>query len=95
MSSNRLPDEISGPSSDTVGSCGGEAQRNDYRRALDQALERLATHPLIGQAREDLRPGLRSLPVRQHVIFHRVGPQTVTVIRVLHADMDAAKHLDE
>jgi toxin ParE1/3/4 len=73
----------------------GEAQRDDYRRALDQAFETLAAYPLIGQAREDLRPGLRSLPVRQHVVFHRVGPQTVTVIRVLHVRMDAAAHLDE
>jgi toxin ParE1/3/4 len=66
----------------------GEAQRNAYRRALDEAFETLATYPLVGQAREDLRPGLRSLPVRQHLIFYRVGPQTVMVIRKLQAQMD-------
>jgi plasmid stabilization system protein ParE len=42
-----------------------------------------------------MRPGLRSFPVRQHIIFYRVGPQTVSVLRVLHSRMDTARHLDE
>lgn len=73
----------------------GTAQRDEYRAAIDRALETLGANPEIGKAREDLSPGLRSYQVKQHVIYYRVVGSSVRVLRVLHGKMNAARHLDE
>jgi toxin ParE1/3/4 len=55
----------------------------------------LARFPNLGRERDDLAPGLRSHPVGQHVCFYRVDERTITITRILHAKMDATKHLGE
>ena len=45
----------------------GEEQWVSYEGALVQALTALAETPLLGRPRDDLRPGARSLRVREHV----------------------------
>jgi toxin ParE1/3/4 len=46
--------------------------------------------PLLGRSRDsDLRPGLRSLPSGNYVIFYRVKKGTVRIVRVLHGARDA------
>lgn len=61
-------------------------------RLLDSITHRfhmLATHPNIGRARdEDLRPGLRSLPVGEYIIIHRIQDEDVLVLRVRHGSRD-------
>jgi toxin ParE1/3/4 len=57
-------------------------------RFIDSITDRfflLASHPNIGRARdEDLRPGLRSFPVREYVIIYRViQDEDVLILRVL------------
>jgi toxin ParE1/3/4 len=73
----------------------GVAQRDIYRAEIEQALATLGTNPLIGQARDDLSPGLRSYPVEAHIIYYRISGSVVRVVRILHQKMDAARHLDE
>jgi len=57
-------------------------------RLVDSITDRfllLARHPNIGRSRdEDLRPGLRSLPVGDYVIIYRVKDEDVLILRVLH-----------
>jgi toxin ParE1/3/4 len=48
----------------------GARQRDVYSGILDQALGTICNNPDIGRARDDLRPGLRSFHVKQHVIFY-------------------------
>jgi toxin ParE1/3/4 len=44
----------------------------------------LASHPNIGRTRdEDLRPGLRSFPAGEFIIFYRIQDQDVEILRVL------------
>jgi toxin ParE1/3/4 len=73
----------------------GFAQRDAYREALDQACTTLSGNPLIGRARDEIAPNLRSHNVQQHVIYYRVEVETVTVLRVLHMKMDEARHVEE
>jgi toxin ParE1/3/4 len=73
----------------------GTAQRDEYRAAINRALETLGANPEIGKAREDLSPGLRSYQVEQHVIYYRITGNTARVLRILHGKMDAARYLDE
>lgn len=49
----------------------------------------LSDHPRMGRSRDDLRPGMRSHVVGDHVIFYRiVEDDDVLVLRVLHGRRD-------
>jgi toxin ParE1/3/4 len=73
----------------------GTAQRDVYREALDQAFVTLSVNPLIGRSRDEITPGVRSYSVQQHIIYYRVTAETVTVLRILHRLMDAARRVEE
>jgi toxin ParE1/3/4 len=71
------------------------AQRDAYREALDQAFSTLSGNPLIGRSRDEIASNLRSHSVQQHIIYYRVAAKTVTVLRILHGKMDAARCVEE
>ena len=67
----------------------------DTAPSADELLDRiaeacgtLADNPLVGRAREELAPSLRSLPVGNYVIFYRPIHDGIVVIRVLHGARD-------
>src|SRR5262245_7987355 len=72
----------------------GTTQRDTYRAAINRAFETLDANPEIGRARDGISPGLRSYVVEQHVIYYRITVGGVTVVRILHGKMDAARHLN-
>ena len=54
---------------------------------IDDLLDRvmiLAEAPYAGTAREDLRKGLRYLPIGSYLAFYRIENETVQVLRYLH-----------
>src|SRR5262245_32447821 len=52
----------------------------------------LEDHPFAGRARDELRPGLRSVVVRPHVAFYRVTEnEHAEIVRVL----DGRRDLDQ
>lgn len=71
----------------------GKRQRAAYKAALDDTFEELARVPSFGVARDDVSVGLRGRPVRAHVIYYGADEAAVTILRVLHGKMDAARHL--
>ena len=50
----------------------------------------LARYPYLGRARdEDLRPGLRSFPVGDYLIIHRIADdEVVLILHVVHGSRD-------
>jgi len=58
---------------------------------LDEKFQLIATQPMMGRAREELAPGLRSFPFRRYVIFYMPIGNGIDVVRVLHGarDVDA------
>lgn len=57
-----------------------------------QVAARLADHPHIGPlSRHPIRDGLRRLAMPPYVVFYRVVPGRVEIVRVLHA----ARNLDD
>lgn len=52
---------------------------------IDEALVRLSDYPLSGAERNELIAGLRICPVDNYVIYYRVEPDHLDVLRVLHA----------
>jgi toxin ParE1/3/4 len=67
------------------------AQADAFIDSIDGQLRMLATQPLMGRAREDLAPNLRSLPIGRYVIFYEALADGVVIVRVLHSarDVDA------
>jgi toxin ParE1/3/4 len=51
----------------------------------------LAESPGLGRPREDLGPGLRSLPFKSYIIFYREIPDGVQIVRFLsgYRDLEA------
>lgn len=59
--------------------------------AIDRRCESLGRSPGSGRMRDELAPGMRSVVVEKYVVFYRVTPSAVEVIRILHGgrDLDA------
>jgi len=59
---------------------------------LDEKFTLVATQPLMGRARGELAPDLRSFPYGHYVIFYAPIEDGIDVVRVLHSarDVDAA-----
>lgn len=71
----------------------GIAQARGYFDGLDACCASLAANPLLGGTAESLSPGLRRYVFRSHVVFYRAGSEGVVIVRVLHARMDAQRHV--
>jgi toxin ParE1/3/4 len=59
-------------------------------RAINAKCERLARSPMMGRARPELRPDLRSFPYGAYLILYRAIDDGVEIVRVVHA----ARNLD-
>jgi len=55
---------------------------------LDGQLRLLATQPLMGRARDELAPGIRSFPFGRYLIFYLPISGGIDVVRVLHGARD-------
>ncbi|MFC1524042.1 type II toxin-antitoxin system RelE/ParE family toxin [Thermodesulfobacteriota bacterium] len=61
---------------------------------LDSVFEQcqlFCSSPEMGRLREDLLPGMRSFSIKRYVIFYRVIPGRVEIIRILsgYRDLDS------
>ena len=63
---------------------------------LDQQFRVLATQPMMGRARDELAPGVRSFPFGRYVVFYVPLADGIDVVRVLHGarDIDAVFNPD-
>ena len=62
---------------------------------LDEKFALWATQPMMGRARDELSPGIRSLAFGRYVVFFEPLPDGIDVVRVLHGsrDIDASFEL--
>jgi toxin ParE1/3/4 len=65
----------------------GEAQAVRYLNELEACCRMLVDNPELGRACDDIRPGLRRMESRKHVVFYRREPRGILVVRVLHQRM--------
>ncbi len=72
----------------------GAAQRQRYRRRLDEGLMSLTRHPEIGQERNDIHPGIRTFQVERHLIYYSVTETELVVSRVLHVNQDSSGKIE-
>lgn len=69
----------------------GAERTNAYRQELDNGFQILQRHPFIGVARDELLTGLRLFPIENHVIYYRVTPDSVEILRILHKRAEASR----
>ncbi|MDR3423965.1 MAG: type II toxin-antitoxin system RelE/ParE family toxin [Alphaproteobacteria bacterium] len=63
-------------------------------RKIFETISLITEQPLMGRARDELRPRIRSLAVSPYIIFYRPEPDMIEIVRVLHhaRDVDAIFH---
>jgi len=59
--------------------------------AIVRRFDLIADWPMLGRARDDLRPGLRGHPVGSYAIFYRIEGADVVVLRILHGRRDIGR----
>jgi toxin ParE1/3/4 len=60
-------------------------------RNIEKVCRLLEDYPFAGRARDEVRPGLRSIAARPHVVFYRASGDAAEIVRVL----DGRRDLDE
>ena len=55
---------------------------------LDTQLRLLATQPLMGRARDEIAPAIRSFPFGRYLVFYLPIGDGIDVVRVLHGTRD-------
>jgi toxin ParE1/3/4 len=71
-----------------------DVQADKYLDELNAAINSLAGNPHLGVRRDNVREGYRALFVNRHAIYYRLSTTAVDVVRVLHGQMDPARHLE-
>ena len=70
----------------------GNAQAARYADLIDSACAALAEAPHLAQNCDPIRQGYRRRGVGRHMIYFRITPYGIAVIRILHQHMDAARY---
>lgn len=72
----------------------GAQKAAEYVLQIHKKLEMIRRRPLAGVPRPNAAKSYRAVIVGSHIIFYRLEPDMLEVVRVLHQRMDAQKHLD-
>lgn len=64
-------------------------QADAWLDRLDAKLRLLSTQPMMGRVRDELSPGLRSMPFGRYLIFYEPLKDGIDVVRLLHSARDA------
>ena len=67
-------------------------QTNIYLANIESRLMWLAENPQLGKLRDEVREGLRSFPEGRHVIFYRIGTDTIEVVGIPHQRQELNRH---
>lgn len=71
----------------------GIRQARRYRDELEACFGNLAQNPRLGRSAERLAPGLQRFEHRSHIVFYVEDERGVLIVPILHARMDASRHL--
>jgi toxin ParE1/3/4 len=69
-------------------------QAEKYIGGLIDTIEVLGADPLRSREADDVRPGYRRQNAGSHVIFFKLKPGHIEIVRILHQRMDFDEHFD-
>ena len=70
----------------------GLDQTVKYVSFFETIFKKLASNPSIGRSRNEIKNGLRSFNHKSHVVFYRIKPNQIIIIRILHVSRDFKNH---
>ena len=70
----------------------GEEQAIHYIDGLETCCQMVADNPSLGQRCDEMRPDLRRMERRRHVVFYREDAGGILVSRILHQRMLPETH---
>ncbi len=73
----------------------GERQADKYYDALTKGINSLIANPRLGISCDEIRKGYRRLKINRHVVYYKITPVVITIIRVLHESMEPTRHFDD
>jgi toxin ParE1/3/4 len=65
----------------------GMQQTDRYLGQLEDSFQLLAENPRMGRSCDAISSGLRRHEVGKHVVFYRLKPDGIRIVRVLHQQM--------
>ena len=71
----------------------GESKAIAYLQSLEEALQYLATTPMVGKKIDDIRKGYRRYEHASHSIFYKIIKSDIFIVRILHQSMETSKHI--
>jgi len=71
----------------------GIEQASRYLDALTATFSEFAESPRTAPGCEHIRSGYRRFGVERHMVYFRMSDDGILIVRVLHARMDALRHL--
>lgn len=71
----------------------GALQAIQYIDGLVDKVQMLADNPDMGLNRDDLSSNLLCFPHQSHILYYVKNNAGITIIRVLHSNMDSVKQL--
>ncbi|MGJ4949313.1 type II toxin-antitoxin system RelE/ParE family toxin [Bradyrhizobium sp. HKCCYLS20291] len=75
---------------DYLAAAAGPATADRVLRDVQSVVLTLAEFPHAGRSRDELRPGLRSIPVGAQVVFYRVVNDRPQIVRIIDGRQDIA-----
>lgn len=72
-----------------------EQSANALIESLVKRFVMLCTFQEAGRDRDELKPGLKSFPIDRYIIFYRIIPEGIEIIRVLHGARDIEQIFSE
>ena len=70
----------------------GFEQAVTYVSDFDITFERIIQYPESGRERPEIRQGLRSIAIAEHIVFYRVLDDRIRIVRILHGSRDLPKY---
>lgn len=64
------------------------AEADRWVDRLDEKLALWAQQPMMGRPREEIAPGLRSMPFGRYIAFYMPLPDGIDLVRLLHGSRD-------
>ena len=68
-------------------------QAEAYIRQIQAAIDAIAAAPQVARSCNEIRLGYWEYPAGSHVIFFRLIPDGIDIVRILHSRMDFERHL--
>jgi toxin ParE1/3/4 len=71
-----------------------ETAANRAIEEFNRKFELLGRNPRAGRTRDEVRPGLRSFPAEEYLIFYRITTTGVRIMRVIRGRRDVQRLLN-